>query len=90
MARLSVTPTSDFLICPHPRVQGIHLAGGGSAHAWKFLPLLGDLVVDSMTGTLSEELVTKWSFARSSRGKDENSPRMDGDPEELRDVVRSG
>ena len=86
--RVCTTPTADFLIAPHPRVAGIHLATGGSAHAWKFLPVLGDLIVDSMEGTLSPELVEKWAYERG-RGGDYNAPRMDGEPEELRDVVRS-
>ena len=86
--RISTTPTGDFLIAPHPSIAGIHLATGGSAHAWKFLPIIGDLVVDSMEGSLSQELVDKWAFHKESKGKDESSPRMDGDPEELSDVVR--
>ncbi|RSM06616.1 hypothetical protein CDV31_009045 [Fusarium ambrosium] len=86
---ISTTPTADFLIAPHPCIPGIHLATGGSAHAWKFLPILGDCVVESMQGTLSRELVEKWAFNKFAGGKDENAPRMDGAPEELRDVVRS-
>ncbi|KAI1615162.1 putative fructosyl amino acid oxidasesarcosine oxidase [Exophiala viscosa] len=85
---ISTTPTGDFLIAPHPSIAGIHLATGGSAHAWKFLPTIGDLVVDSMEGSLPQELVDKWAFRKESKGKDESSPRMDGDPEELGDVVR--
>ncbi|KAI1773773.1 putative fructosyl amino acid oxidasesarcosine oxidase [Hypoxylon cercidicola] len=86
---INTTPTADFLVAPHPRVAGVHLATGGSAHAWKFLPVIGDLVVDSMEGTLSPELAAKWAYAKEKSGKDENAPRMDGKPEELRDVVRS-
>lgn len=86
---LCTTPTADFLIAPHPRIRGIHLATGGSAHAWKFLPIIGDLVVDSMDTVLAPELVTKWAYERGREGSDHNAPRMDGEPEELRDVVRS-
>ncbi|UPK93608.1 hypothetical protein LCI18_004543 [Fusarium solani-melongenae] len=86
---ISTTPTADFLIAPHPRIPGIHLATGGSAHAWKFLPILGDCVIDSMEGRLSQELVDKWAFEKFSGGKDENAPRMDGTPVEIREVVRS-
>ncbi|KAK4935218.1 hypothetical protein LTR10_023680 [Elasticomyces elasticus] len=85
---ISTTPTGDFLITPHPSIAGIHLATGGSAHAWKFMPIIGDLVVDSMEGSLSPELVDKWAFHKDSTAKDESSPRMDGDPEELKDIVR--
>ncbi|RFU33997.1 hypothetical protein B7463_g2336, partial [Scytalidium lignicola] len=86
---ICTTPTADFLIAPHPRIAGIHLATGGSAHAWKFLPVIGDLVVDSMEGTLSPELAKKWAYDKGREGGDYNAPRMDGDPEELCNVVRS-
>ncbi|KAI0891507.1 putative fructosyl amino acid oxidasesarcosine oxidase [Annulohypoxylon nitens] len=86
---ICTTPTADFLVAPHPRIAGIHLATGGSAHAWKFLPVIGDLVVDSIEGVLSAELKEKWGYERGSTGRDENAPRMDGQPEELRDVVRN-
>lgn len=86
--RISATPTADFLIAPHPSVQGIHLATGGSAHAWKFLPILGDYIVDSVEGKLSQELADKWAFHKVSDGKDQSSPRMDGEPQELSGVVR--
>ncbi|KAF2008546.1 putative fructosyl amino acid oxidasesarcosine oxidase [Aaosphaeria arxii CBS 175.79] len=86
---ISTTPTADFLIAPHPSVGGIHLATGGSAHAWKFVPVLGDLVVDSIMGNLSKELEDKWAFDKSGQSSDQAAPRMDGAPEELRDVVRT-
>lgn len=85
---ISATPTADFLIAPHPSVDGIHLATGGSAHAWKFLPLIGDYVVDSIEGTLPQELAEKWAFHKVSTGKDQSSPRMEGEPQELSGVVR--
>lgn len=86
--RLAQTPSSDFIIAPHPHVSGIHVATGGSAHAWKFLPIIGDLVLDSIEGNLRKELVDKWAW--SKKGSDEgNSPRMKGDAKELRDFVRS-
>lgn len=64
------------------------MATGGSAHAWKFLPLIGDWVLDSVEGKLDPELAEKWSFNRLSDGKDGNAPRMDGSPQELKQVVR--
>lgn len=42
-----------------------------------------------MQGRLARELVDKWAFEKFSGGKDESAPRMDGAPEELREVVRS-
>jgi sarcosine oxidase / L-pipecolate oxidase len=64
------------------------MATGGSAHAWKFLPTIGDWVADSIEGKLEPELAEKWSFDRMSNGQDRNAPRMDGKPQELNEVVR--
>lgn len=86
--RLSQTPSADFIIAPHPRICGVHVATGGSAHAWKFLPIIGDKVLDSMEGKLERELAEKWAW--SQKGSDEgNSPRMPGNPRELEQVIRS-
>ncbi|KAI0597518.1 putative fructosyl amino acid oxidasesarcosine oxidase [Biscogniauxia sp. FL1348] len=85
---LSQTPTADFIIAPHPRIGGLHVATGGSAHAWKFLPIIGDLVLDSMLGQLEEELMEKWRWGKIG-GDGGNAPRLKGDVKELRDVVRT-
>jgi sarcosine oxidase/L-pipecolate oxidase len=45
------------------------MATGGSLHAWKFLPLLGEFVVDSMEGKLSENIRHKWSWESKSEKK---------------------
>ncbi|KAI1501735.1 putative fructosyl amino acid oxidasesarcosine oxidase [Biscogniauxia marginata] len=85
---LAQTPSADFIIAPHPRIGGLHIATGGSAHAWKFLPIIGDLVLDSMLGQLEHELAEKWKWGKS--GSDGgNAPRLDGDAKELKDVVRT-
>lgn len=86
--RLSQTPSADFIIAPHPRIKGIHAATGGSAHAWKFLTIIGDFVLDSVEGNLDSTLAAKWAWAR--KGPDGgSSPRMAGNAQELRHVVRS-
>lgn len=85
---LAQAPTADFLNAKHPRVKGLHAATAGSAHAWKFLPIIGDLVVDSMEGRLDPELATKWAWNLGGRDGG-NAPRMDGKPIELRDIADS-
>jgi len=70
--RLEQTTNGDFLICPHPKYGNLHLATGGSLHGWKFLPLLDEFVVDSLTGQLESRLVEKCSWeskVNSSMGK---------------------
>jgi len=49
---------------------------------------MGDWVVDSIMGSLSQGLVEKWAFDKYSGDKDQNAPRMDGEPQELRESVR--
>ncbi|KUJ13890.1 putative fructosyl amino acid oxidasesarcosine oxidase [Mollisia scopiformis] len=82
---LAQAPTADFLIAPHPRISGLHVATAGSAHAWKFLPVIGDLVLDSMEGHLSPALTEKWAWSLEGRDGG-NAPRMDGKPVELREI----
>ncbi|KAL1979787.1 hypothetical protein VTN96DRAFT_5194 [Rasamsonia emersonii] len=84
---ISQTLTADFIIAPHPRIANLHIATGGSAHAWKFLPIIGDLVLYSMEGRLDSELAKKWAWGRDGMDGG-NAPRMDGKAQELRDVVR--
>lgn len=39
-----------FLICKHPELAGLHIATGGSGHAFKFAPVIGDIILDSVLG----------------------------------------
>ncbi|KAI1473015.1 FAD dependent oxidoreductase [Daldinia caldariorum] len=56
------TVTGDWLIDYHPYWQGLFVATGGSGHAFKFLPVIGDKIVDTITGKCSEELRRKWQW----------------------------
>lgn len=58
------------MICPHPARQGLFFATGGSFHAWKFLPILGELVFEMMTGTLDDGLAAKWAWDRKMPAHD--------------------
>lgn len=44
------TRDGDFLIDEHPDAPGLVLATGGSGHAFKFAPLLGDWIADRVEG----------------------------------------
>jgi len=44
------TPDGHFLLDQHPRLPGLWLAAGGSGHAFKFAPLLGELLADALLG----------------------------------------
>jgi len=56
------TPTGDFLIDYHPSYRGLFLATGGSGHGFKFLPVIGERIVDAIGGTLEEGLRKRWRW----------------------------
>ncbi len=41
----------DFFIGRHPERAGLVIAAGGSGHAFKFAPVLGEIVADAVQGT---------------------------------------
>ena len=62
------TASSDFLVDYHPRYRSLFVATGGSGHAYKFLPIIGDRIVEVLLGAesdeLGEELRKKWAWPR--------------------------
>lgn len=42
------TPDGDFLIARHPERRGLTIAAGDSGHAFKFAPVLGSLIADTV------------------------------------------
>ena len=59
-----MTPFQHPLIDKVPDVQGLHLAVGGSYHSFKFLPVLGDIIVDYLRG-MRRGASKRWSWDRS-------------------------
>jgi glycine/D-amino acid oxidase-like deaminating enzyme len=41
-----------FWIAPDPARRGLVVAAGGSGHAFKFAPILGDLIADAVEGNV--------------------------------------
>ncbi|KAF2747971.1 FAD dependent oxidoreductase [Sporormia fimetaria CBS 119925] len=58
------TRNGDFLIDHHPKYKGLFLATGGAGHAFKFLPVIGECVVESILGRMPEDFRGKWEFPR--------------------------
>ncbi|KAI1373524.1 putative fructosyl amino acid protein [Hypoxylon crocopeplum] len=56
------TATGDWIIDYHPYWQGLFVATGGSGHAFKFLPVIGDKVVDCIMGKCPLEFQDKWKW----------------------------
>ena len=61
------TPTGDFLISYHPRYQNLFLATGGSGHAFKFFPVIGEEVIKGIEGRLGPEWVKIWGWKDGER-----------------------
>lgn len=63
------TPKSDWLIDHHPKYEGLFVATGGSGHGYKFLPVIGDRIVDVLLrqdrDDLGAELRRKWQWPAS-------------------------
>lgn len=52
----------NFLIGSHPEHSGLKLAVGGSAHGFKFLPVIGKYIVQMLEGKLEPEIEKKWKW----------------------------
>ncbi|KAL4924064.1 NAD(P)/FAD-dependent oxidoreductase [Aspergillus undulatus] len=58
------TPDGDFIMDFHPDYKNVFIGGGGSGHAFKFLPVLGEYLGKAWHRTLSPHLATKWRFRK--------------------------
>ncbi|KAK2624751.1 hypothetical protein QTJ16_005944 [Diplocarpon rosae] len=58
------TPRGDFIITYHPDYKGLFLATGGSGHGYKFLPVIGDRIVDCVEGKCPPEFKEKWAWPK--------------------------
>ena len=59
------TPSGDFVVDYHPHWRGLFVATGGSGHAFKFLPIIGEKVVDCIKGQCPLDFKPKWSWKTS-------------------------
>jgi sarcosine oxidase / L-pipecolate oxidase len=67
------TPTGDFLIDYHSRLEGLFLATGGSGHGFKFLPVIGEKIVDCIMRQTPTEFKNKWSWKEAQLSKNSTS-----------------
>ncbi|KAI9762109.1 MAG: hypothetical protein M4579_000589 [Chaenotheca gracillima] len=56
------TPTANFLITYHPAYSSLFLATGGSGHGFKFLPVIGEKIVDAVEGRTSPDFQERWAW----------------------------
>ncbi|KAI9717267.1 MAG: hypothetical protein M1812_004794 [Candelaria pacifica] len=56
------TPEGNFIITYHPGYNGLFLAIGGSGHGFKFLPVIGEKILDAVEGNTPDEFRTEWAW----------------------------
>lgn len=56
------TRDGDFLISYHPTYKGLFVATGGSGHGFKFLPIIGDAILECVLGRTPEDFKGKWEW----------------------------
>jgi len=66
--RDGVTPDNNWFISRHPRCENLYVATAGSFHGWKFLPIIGQYVVQMLKGELPEKTRKRWDWDRSFDG----------------------
>ncbi|KXL50985.1 hypothetical protein M433DRAFT_139388 [Acidomyces richmondensis BFW] len=68
------TASGDWLIDYHPAYSNLFVATGGSGHAYKFLPIVGERIVDVILrqdrDDLGIELKRKWAWPAERRKED--------------------
>lgn len=63
------TPDGDFIIDHHPDYKGLFVATGASGHGFKFLPCIGEKIVDCIQGHCPEAFKEKWTFKKGKEAK---------------------
>ncbi|KAF1959730.1 FAD dependent oxidoreductase [Byssothecium circinans] len=56
------TRNGDFLISYHPKYKGLFVATGGSGHGYKFLPVIGDRILECVMGQTPEDFKERWKW----------------------------
>lgn len=56
------TPKGDWLISYHPKYSNLFVATGGSGHGYKFLPVIGDKIVQCIKGNTPVDFREKWRW----------------------------
>ncbi|WVW84352.1 hypothetical protein I302_106386 [Kwoniella bestiolae CBS 10118] len=62
-------PSGDWLIDYHPKYPSLFIAAGCCGHAFKFMPILGDLILSSVEGTLPPEQKAIWAYDHQIFGR---------------------
>jgi glycine/D-amino acid oxidase-like deaminating enzyme len=69
------TPDEHFWIARHPDRPHVAVATGGSGHAFKFAPVLGELVADVLDGRADPALAHKFRWRADALARGEEAAR---------------
>lgn len=56
------TRNGDFLISHHPKYKGLFVATGGSGHGFKFLPVIGESILECVEGRTPQDFRGRWEW----------------------------
>ncbi|EGE86421.2 sarcosine oxidase [Blastomyces dermatitidis ER-3] len=84
----ATTPNQDFMICEHPVVKRLHMATGGSFHGFKYMPIVGQLINQSVDGELDDTLAERWAW--DGKGSDGACAIYDPAGADLQLIMGSG
>lgn len=71
------TADRHFLVTRHPARRGLCIAAGGSAHGFKFLPIVGKYIADFLEGKLEAEIAHHWRWRAGENVNTKNLAHLD-------------
>lgn len=75
-----------FLISPHPDHAGLSLAVGGSAHGFKFFPVIGDYIADMLEQKLDPAIQEVWKWRPGAKQSEDTAEPFPADLLDLKDI----
>ncbi|KAL2845260.1 FAD dependent oxidoreductase [Aspergillus pseudoustus] len=75
------TADRHFLVTPHPAHKRLFVAAGGSAHGFKFLPVVGKYVADLLEGKLDDSTRKAWQWRAGQVQTAKNLAHLDPETE---------
>ncbi|OAL49455.1 FAD dependent oxidoreductase [Pyrenochaeta sp. DS3sAY3a] len=65
------TRNGDFLISYHPKYAGLFVATGGSGHGFKFLPNIGEAILECVLGSTPADFRGRWEWPKETVPEEE-------------------
>lgn len=61
------TGDAQYLIAPHPQLEGCYVAAGGSGHVFKMFPVIGKYVAKMMDNCLDGSVEDRWKWREGTK-----------------------